>query len=286
VLKFIGCGTCGKRIEKHADYIKRDKIMKGDIVYGDKVERDKISIKITEEQSYNVSGLPNPYLGLRSFTYEDRMAYAGRKALVSRTVAHLTVPGEQQVLLFITGTSGSGKSSFAQAGLLPALEAHYQARHKEVRLAVIRPGSHPLAALADVLAQLRLPEINPEELSRWEATWLGRFLEANMSPQGWVNLVVLDQFEEFFSQSPPEQCERFFSFLVALPGFERLHTLFIATLRSDYLDDLFTYQGLWEMAKAELQYARSIMEQYVQRTHVCAFSQRRQIILQRALESL
>lgn len=230
------------------DHVGRDKIVKGDVVYGDKVGRDKISIRITEGQSYNVSGLSNPYLGLRSFTYADRQAYAGRAATVSRTVARLTAPGEQQVLLFITGTSGSGKSSFTQAGLLPALEAHYQDRHKEVRLAIMRPGTHPLAALADALAQIEMPMASPEAMASWEPAWLGRFLEIN-TPQSRVNLIVLDQFEEFFTQSPPEQRERFFAILAALPDFTCLRTFLIATLRSDYLDDLFAYQAIWEMTK-------------------------------------
>jgi hypothetical protein len=48
--------------------------------------------------------------------------------------------GEECPLLVVTGDSGSGKSSFVQAGLLPALEAHYQARGLSPRWAVFRPG--------------------------------------------------------------------------------------------------------------------------------------------------
>jgi hypothetical protein len=86
-------------------------------VIGDKVT-------ITEETAYNVHGLANPYLGLSAFRYEDRAIYARREQLAQETVQRLTAPGAQQTLLFITDASGSGKSSFAQAGLIPLLESH------------------------------------------------------------------------------------------------------------------------------------------------------------------
>ncbi len=92
---------------------------------GDVVGRDKIVI--TGEQPYDVRGLANPYLGLQSFTCADHLKYAGREKLIAETVARLTAPDDPLALLFVTGASGSGKSSFVQAGVLPALEKHYAA---------------------------------------------------------------------------------------------------------------------------------------------------------------
>ena len=57
---------------------------------------DQTFINITEEVAYTVSGLPNPYLGLRAFTYDDRDAYAGRQAEIQDAVEKLTQPGEQR----------------------------------------------------------------------------------------------------------------------------------------------------------------------------------------------
>src|SRR5512136_447636 len=94
-------------------------------VSGDIVGRDKNIF--TGEQQYDVHGLANPYLGLQSFTYADRAKYAGRERLIAETVARLTAPDDPLALLFVTGASGSGKSSFVQAGVLPALEQHYAA---------------------------------------------------------------------------------------------------------------------------------------------------------------
>jgi hypothetical protein len=80
---------------------------------------------ITDAQPYDVHGLANPYLGLQSFTYADHAKYAGCEKLIAETVARLTAPDDPLSLMFITGASGSGKSSCAQAGVLPALEKHY-----------------------------------------------------------------------------------------------------------------------------------------------------------------
>src|SRR5215207_3404748 len=50
------------------------------------------NMTITDEHAYNVSG-PNPYLGLRSFGYDDRAKYAGREHIIAEAVAKLTADG-------------------------------------------------------------------------------------------------------------------------------------------------------------------------------------------------
>ena len=93
---------------------------------GDVVGRDKIvSNTYTGDQQYDVHGLANPYLGLQSFTYADHAKYAGREKLIAETVARLTAPDDPLSLLFVTGASGSGKSSFVQAGVLTGSPGAY-----------------------------------------------------------------------------------------------------------------------------------------------------------------
>ena len=126
-------------------------------VHGPVVGRDLINI--TENLTYDVNDIAgNPYLGLASYTYATREYYGGRDEQIREAVARLTPPGAQVVLVFITGASGSGKSSFAQAGLLPALESIYEAQNRHVQWSVLRPGRHPLAAIGQSLATLGVPE--------------------------------------------------------------------------------------------------------------------------------
>ncbi|KAB8333718.1 CHAT domain-containing protein, partial [Scytonema tolypothrichoides VB-61278] len=184
------------------------------------------------EQAYQVGGLLSPYLGLRPFTYAERDRFAGRERLITAALAQLTTPGEERVLLFITGASGSGKSSFVQAGLLPALEAHYGARSLTLRHAVMRPSRQPLAALADTLRQLGFP---PEGSFAAAAPFT---LGIPVGEQPDVAVLVIDQFEEMFTQSEPSQREVLLELLSTLPPFRELRVHLLCTLRSDFLGEL------------------------------------------------
>ena len=206
-------------------------------VKGDLIGRDK-NIHIAADQSYDVGGLPSPYLGLNPYTYNERGKYAGRDREIAEAVRELTQPDAQRTLFFITGASGSGKSSFAQAGLLPALEAHYAERSKTlVRLPIVRPGPNPAAQLKDALGPLGIASLADLAQPR----------------TGTPAVLVLDQFEEFFTQSPPDQRAATFEQLAQLPPFARSQLHIIATLRSDYLNELFDQQALWEVAKRGLE---------------------------------
>lgn len=220
------------------DFVGRDQTIHGDQVSGDKILGDKVlgdKNIITEEGAYNVQGLSNPYLGLRAFGYADRAIYAGREQLAQESVQRLTSPGSQQTLLFITGASGSGKSSFAQAGLIPLLENHYAACQKTVRPAIMRPSSQPMVMLADALQKLH-PDLTPETLT-------------THTPKNQINLLIIDQFEELFIQSDASQRAPFCDFLTNLPSFADCRTHILITLRVDYLDELFAIQPLWAIAK-------------------------------------
>jgi hypothetical protein len=138
------------------------------------VARDKIVI--TGDQQYDVRGLANPYLGLQSFTYADCAKYAGREKLIADAVARLATPDDPLTLLFVTGASGSGKSSFVQAGVLPALEKHYAALSvDEVKVPVVE--DKWLSALAAAVQT---------ELDRVSQALTGRIKQlADAMPRPW-----------------------------------------------------------------------------------------------------
>src|SRR5262249_48191118 len=89
----------------------------------------------------------NPYAGLSAFQERDAARFFGRETAVEQIVARL---GES-TLLALVGSSGMGKSSLVRAGVIPALKHSGDPWESFV----LRPGPHPLAALAELLAQLR-----------------------------------------------------------------------------------------------------------------------------------
>ena len=197
---------------------------------------------------YDVSDLPgaSPYPGLASYTYETRELYFGREELANRAMQHISAPGNDSVLFFVTGASGSGKSSFAQAGLLPALESAYTARRRQVRRSVIRPGGHPVSALGLALEDFDVPA--PDD--GWRALLRApedfcRLLD-DYTPAHCLNVLIIDQFEELFTQSDVAERDLICAFLSDLAPFGRLRTIIIATLRADYLPSLFTVPLLYE----------------------------------------
>lgn len=197
------------------------------------------------ETAYDVRGLANPFLGLRSFTYEERGRYAGRAQTVEEAVRLITTPGAQRTLLFVTGVSGSGKSSFVQAGLLPALEQYYAQRNRTVGWAVMRPSRHPLAGLADALLRLGLPA---EGFFAPAAPHVIGAPVTRAQPEQ-ISLLVLDQAEELFTLSVPDQRDMLLKMLESLPAFADLRMHLIAALRVDYLPDLFVRRTLYDRSK-------------------------------------
>ncbi|MEP7198425.1 MAG: hypothetical protein ABI874_01295, partial [Chloroflexota bacterium] len=217
------CPNCGKPIAGGGDAALRVTVTQNvGTVQGGKVVGTEINYY--GDQEYDVRGLPNPFLGLQSFEYKDRAKYGGRKQDIETAVTKLTAPGAPQSLLFVTGASGSGKSSFAQAGLLPALEKHYAAF--TVKHAVFRPSADPLAGLNDALwRQLTLgafdvATVTPESLNQ--------FLR-DKTPPNQINLIVVDQFEELFTQSASQPRDTLFAWLTQLPPFMQTRTHIIAT---------------------------------------------------------
>src|SRR5207248_3977282 len=115
-------------------------------------------------------------------------------------------------LLTLVGPSGSGKSSVVLAGLLPRLRAGVLAGSQAwVYLDPIVPGSRPIEALALTLAPHfadRSLKTIYEDLQDDSARGL-HWLSAQLVKEADSRLVlVIDQFEEVFTQTIPEEERR------------------------------------------------------------------------------
>ncbi len=174
------------------------------------------NVIFTEEQAYKVSGLPNPYLGLRSFTSAERDIFAGRERIVRTLVDRLSADDGDRLLL-IVGASGSGKSSLARAGLLPDLADRLRDAGYTIQTRIIdHPGRMPATLLSHIL----------------------RDAPDSQSPQ--FLLLLIDQFEEIFSQTDSSERDAALNLLADEGASSPVPLRIIATMRSDFLPHLIT----------------------------------------------
>src|SRR5882672_10699877 len=92
----------------------------------------------------------NPFPGLRPFREDEEHLFFGRENQVNTMVDKLAATR----FLAVVGTSGSGKSSLVNCGLRPALHRGLMAKAGTCwRIAQFRPGTNPLRAMSESLAQ-------------------------------------------------------------------------------------------------------------------------------------
>jgi WD40 repeat protein len=165
----------------------------------------------------------SPYPGLSSFTEADAERFFGREREVEALWRRL----KERRLLALIGPSGAGKTSFVRAGVAASRPSGWSA-------IVATPAGAPMRALAQALVGQLLPD--PETLRQLLA-----FDDENVAldvvrrwRQGHAEaLLVVDQFEELFTLSPPEVQGRFAGLLGRLAGEADVHVLL--SIRDDFL---------------------------------------------------
>jgi signal transduction histidine kinase len=187
---------------------------------------EPLSVGAGDQSISRAGNLPCPYPGMIPFRAEDARFFYGREAEIQRMLQHL----RYHRMLFVIGPSGSGKSSLIHAGLLQRLQrsrffpqGHWIAR-------TIRPGAQPVYAMAQALAgDLGHPERAVADL-----------LAAHPGTQRL--LLVIDQFEELFTQVDREGRLPFFELLQAIRTLEQCALLIV--MRADFYADLMN-SHLW-----------------------------------------
>jgi WD40 repeat protein len=156
-----------------------------------------------------------PYPGMRPFTQEETHLFFGRRRERDDLVHRLV--GQRHLVLI--GPSGSGKSSLVLAGLLPDLKQSGLFGTTAWHFEVLRPGQRPQ----------------------------DRFAELPPGGPGGQYLLVVDQFEELFIRSEPEQARVFQQSLLGWVK-EEQHWLVITT-RADFYPELMV-SPVWQALSA------------------------------------
>jgi hypothetical protein len=187
-------------------------------------------------------GVPDPpYLGLLAFGPAAEGMLFGRDDDVARLAHELA----HEVVLVLQGVSGSGKSSLAMAGVIPALARRDAADGPDWRAVVVRPGVDPDEALDRALAALA------PELRGASAAEAAAFARARGVGLGFV----FDQLEELVTQAGPETRARFVTFLAEAAQLPRDAPLrVVGTLREDFTSTILGLPPLGERLRDALRF--------------------------------
>ncbi|MBF8283025.1 MAG: hypothetical protein HW378_1940 [Anaerolineales bacterium] len=219
------------------------------------------------------SGLP-PFKGLQHFDEADADLFFGREALVAKLLERVLNFSPAPRFLGIVGASGSGKSSIARAGLVPALRWSQASAHWHIHL--LTPTARPLQALAARLTQdaasVTAAATLADDLARDPRSLhlhVGRLLSMSAgksarrgdrssshtrSPDPQL-LLVVDQFEELFTLCRDDAERRAFIGNLITAAFEPNGPTFVVlTLRADFYAHCAPYAALRDALAAQQEY--------------------------------
>ncbi len=207
----------------------------------------------------------NPYKGLRSFEAGDARDFFGRSRFVERLVARLARSGPAGRFIAVVGPSGSGKSSVVKAGLLPAL-AQGAAPHSSEWFAVeMVPGRSPFEQLEAALlgVAVKPPASLLEQLSGERA--IQRAVDRVLPGEEATLVVVVDQFEELFTQSSPDEAAAFLDAMVDAVMDDRGRIRFVVTLRADFYDRPLSHREVGELLRTSTELLTPMTPEDVER---------------------
>ncbi|SDH40557.1 WD domain-containing protein, G-beta repeat-containing protein [Sinosporangium album] len=178
-----------------------------------------------------------PYPGLDAFREDEAAVFFGRDPQAAEVVRRLHETAERPYERFVpvVGSSGSGKSSLIQAGVVPRLR-----KRRWAVLPVMTPGTNPLGALARSLAEGADLDSSAQALRRLRQS--PRALESLVAQcRGGSRfnrvLLVVDQFEELLTLSGDRERDLFLSLISeALRADQRFFV--VATVRIEFLRGL------------------------------------------------
>ncbi len=206
---------------------------------------EELCSALEEAEPERASGeLPegNPYRGLQPFEAEHRALFFGRNTEAQTIIERL----RSEPLIIVTGDSGVGKSSLCRAGVLPRVAEGALADGRDYRLVGLVPGRYPFTALSAALANawgLSEEQLSAELLEGhpWE---LGRKLRQAQGRNTGA-LLFVDQLEELFTLSLPEEASRFSRALSRL-GASSAGVRILLAVRGDFFTRLGSLPGFEE----------------------------------------
>lgn len=208
----------------------------------------------------------SPFKGLQHFDVADADNFYGREALTAELIAHL----RERRFLAIVAASGSGKSSLARAGVIPALQRGQPLSDGSLPpsgssnwpVYLFTPTESPIKALATALTQghesvtatARLLDDLGKDARSLDLYIFRILREMTSSAAKDRKLVlVIDQFEELFTLCHNRQERKSFvdNLLTAAAGGQ---TLIVLTLRADFYAHCAEFENLRRVLENQQKY--------------------------------
>jgi tetratricopeptide (TPR) repeat protein len=230
-------------------------------VLGDAVEEDGAG----RRRSVRLSA---PFVGLRAMTEADADRFFGCEEELDALVETL----RSNRLVAIVADSGSGKSSLAQAGLIPRIrggaleDASREAPDGRAwQVVVMRPGSDPVdglrrgvteaaerlgldgAARAALRQRIDPARVDPGARAEWAYA-----LQCDLPAAATATVLIVDQFEELLTQTPVVKHQPFIDWLMDITSeAAAIPVRVVLTIRADYFNLCSAYAAFYERIKPD-----------------------------------
>jgi WD40 repeat protein/energy-coupling factor transporter ATP-binding protein EcfA2 len=211
-----------------------------------------------------------PFFGLRAIDETRSHLFFGRAKEAEALAALLY----RTPLVLVTGDSGSGKSSLVRAGLAPrfrggvlALLDGARAENTIWHVVTSQPRNQPFRQLGDAVGEaakgLGLSLADRGALADWaaggEIDKVRRALRCDLPPERVQVLLVVDQFEELLTITPPELRAPFIDLLLELSDPADGRHRVVLTMRHDYANLCNAFERLKNRLDADDRRARFLL---------------------------
>jgi DNA-binding CsgD family transcriptional regulator len=216
---------------------------------------DLLTVTGSETSTHLLPQPENPYKGLRPFQPSDTRNFFGREKLIAALVERMDQTGEFARFLAVVGPSGSGKSSVARAGLIPALWRGDLPGSEKWFIVDMLPGTHPLDELEVALMRVAADQARNlhEPLTR-DQRGLLRAAQLILPDDNSELVVIVDQFEEVFTLVEDEAArQHFLDLLYTAVTATRSRVRVVITLRADFYDKPLHYPEFGELVRRRME---------------------------------
>ncbi|CAA6806560.1 MAG: Unknown protein [uncultured Sulfurovum sp.] len=206
-----------------------------------------------------------PFVGLSSFNKEDKNYFFGRDEEVKELIKALKLTD----ITIIIGDSGSGKSSFAKAGVISTYID--DSNNPNLYVIEMRPARNPFVELARFITKVCntldysqadigyfIDKVKSEEPQAIQSVFEQLYKEDNSEL-----VLYVDQFEELFTMCDDKTQKKFIELLLFLLEHQNnyLSIKILLTMRRDYYNLLREYHAFFKVIETETYLLRRMKDE-------------------------